>query len=238
MNDESSVPTETAGADHAPVQIRIARLWWVVCAAGAILLVVLLAALIFYRGADKPFGFEAEWMTAIVASRAQIFTVPALVFNWVGGGISSIVIVPLIIVAGLLLWRRPWAALYYVCATIASAGVVLIIKNIVGRSRPEDILVTPDFGSFPSAHSANAALTATVLGIVFWRTWVWVAGAIYTLLMMLSRTYLGAHWISDTIGGLLIGVGVAVILWAPFAYRLYREQRQPHPPIWVRTDLK
>jgi undecaprenyl-diphosphatase len=28
-------------------------------------------------------------------------------------------------------------------------------------------------------------------------------------------------------------VGVAVIIWAPFALRLYRERRLPHPPIWV-----
>jgi undecaprenyl-diphosphatase len=53
--------------------------------------------------------------------------------------------------------------------------------------------------------------------------------------MMLSRTYLGAHWISDTVGGMLIGAGVAVILWAPFAFRLYRERRLPHPPIWVKA---
>jgi undecaprenyl-diphosphatase len=54
--------------------------------------------------------------------------------------------------------------------------------------------------------------------------------------MMLSRTYVGAHWISDTVGGMLVGAGVAVIVWAPFAYRLYREKRQPHPPIWKRTS--
>jgi undecaprenyl-diphosphatase len=53
--------------------------------------------------------------------------------------------------------------------------------------------------------------------------------------MMLSRTYLGAHWVSDTVGGMLVGAGMAVIVWAPFAERLYREQRMPHPPIWVRT---
>jgi undecaprenyl-diphosphatase len=25
-----------------------------------------------------------------------------------------------------------------------------------------------------------------------------------------------------------------VIVWAPFAYRLYREHRLPHPPAWVK----
>src|SRR3954451_19394498 len=219
----------------APAPVKIARLWWVVSAAAALLLVVLLGAVIFYRQADKPFGFEVEWMGELVEARSLVFTVPALVLNWIGGGLSAIAIVPFVIVAGLLIWRRPWAALYFVCATLASALVVLLIKNLVGRPRPTDILVTADVGSFPSGHSANAALMATTLGIIFWRTWVWIVGAAYTLLMMLSRTYLGAHWISDTVGGMLVGVGLAVIIWAPFAFLLYRERRQPHPPIWIRV---
>ncbi len=52
-----------------------------------------------------------------------------------------------------------------------------------------------------------------------------MVGAVYTVGMMLSRTYVGAHWISDTVGGMLVGAGVAVIVWAPFAYLLYREKR-------------
>jgi membrane-associated phospholipid phosphatase len=216
--------------------VRIARLWWVVSGAGALLLVVLLAAVIFYREADKPFGFEVEWMNALVKVRAPVWTIPALVLNWVGGGISSIIYVPLTIIGGVLLWRRRWAALYYAIAALTSGTIVTIIKNLVGRPRPTEILVAPDFGSFPSGHSANAALIATTLGIIFLRTWIWVTGAVYTLLMMLSRTYLGAHWISDTIGGMLVGVGVAILIWAPFALRLYRERRLPHPPIWVRVD--
>ena len=61
------------------------------------------------------------------------------------------------------------------------------------------------------------------LGIIFPKVWVWIAGLFYTVLMLLSRTYLGAHWLSDTLGGLLIGVGVALIVWAPFATRLRGE---------------
>jgi undecaprenyl-diphosphatase len=231
-DDDASEPVDGT----APAPVKIARLWWVVSAAAALLLVVLLGAVIVYRQADKPFGFEVEWMGELVEARAPVFTAPALVLNWIGGGIGGVAIVPLVIIGGLLIWRRPWAALYFVCATIASGLVVLVIKNLVGRPRPTDILVTADVGSFPSGHSANAALIATTLGIIFWRRWVWIVGAAYTLLMMLSRTYLGAHWISDTIGGMLVGVGLAVIIWAPFAFVLYRERRKPHPPIWVKVE--
>lgn len=219
----------------APAPVRVSRVWWVVSAGAALALVVLLALVIVYRESNKPFGFEIEYMTLVVAGRSDVLTVPALVFNALGGGLISTFLVPAVIIAGLLLWRRRWAALYYLVAAIASAALTRLIKVVVARPRPEDILVDPDFGSFPSGHSANAALLATALGIIFLRTWVWVAGAVYTVLMMLSRTYLGAHWISDTIGGMLVGAGVAVIVWAPFAEKLYREHRMPHPPVWQRV---
>src|SRR4051812_7583397 len=69
-------------SSDAPAPVRIARLWWVVSAAGALVLVVLLGAIIFYREANKPFGFEVEWMGEIVEARAPVWTIPALVFNW------------------------------------------------------------------------------------------------------------------------------------------------------------
>ena len=85
-----------------------------------------------------------------------------------------------------------------------------------------------DIGSFPSGHVANAATLAVALALILGRTWVWYVGAIYTVAMALSRTYLGAHWLSDTIGGALLGAGIAIIVWAPLASRLNRE-RKPRP---------
>jgi len=54
--------------------------------------------------------------------------------------------------------------------------------------------------------------------------WIWTARAAYTAVMMISRTYLGAHWLSDTIGGLLLGIGVAIMVWAPLAAKLDGER--------------
>jgi membrane-associated phospholipid phosphatase len=75
---------------------------------------------------------------------------------------------------------------------------------------------------------------AVCLAILFPRLWVWIAGPLYTVLMMLSRTYLGVHWLTDTIGGLLLGAGVAVVVWAPVAAKLDGERelaaRNPSPP--------
>ena len=109
---------------------------------------------------------------------------------------------------------------------MGSALTVQLLKGLVGRPRPEDILVTADFGSFPSGHSANAATLVVCLGIVVRRVWLWAAGAAYVILMMLSRTYLGAHWVSDTVGGLLLGVAIALIVWAPLARKLRLESER------------
>ena len=168
--------------------------------------------------------------------RADWLTVPALVFNAVGGGILSTVVVPAVVVGGLLLFRRPWGAVYYVVAAIASATVTRHHQGDRRRVRaPRTSSCSPTSGpsrraTAPTRRSwrPRSASSSCAPGCGS-------PGAVYTVLMMLSRTYLGAHWISDTIGGVLVGAGVAVIVWAPFANKLYREQRMPHPPMWVRV---
>lgn len=220
--------------EPASTRVRIARFWPIASGTAALVLTLALAAVIVYREQNKPFGFELEWMDEVLEHRSPFWTVPAMVFNFLGGGITAIAVVPVLVIVGLLLWRRRWAAVYFAVAAVTSVIIVQTLKAMIGRPRPPeiDMLVHPDFGSFPSGHSANAALLATTLGIIFARAWVWAAGAVYTVGMMLSRTYLGAHWISDTVGGMLVGAGVAVIVWAPFAYLLYTEKRAQHPPVW------
>ena len=210
---------------------RVQRRWWVVSALGAIGVVLLLGVVITARAGSL--GIDEEFMGELVEHRSPFWQAPALVFNVIGAGVIGVFVVPLGVGAVLLLRRRPWAALYWIASCALSAGVVQVIKHTFGRARPEEILVVSDYGSFPSGHTANAATLAVVLGVILRRAWVWGAGVVYTVAMLLSRTYLGAHWLTDTVGGLLIGAGVAVVLWAPVAHRLLAEQERVRGLGWA-----
>lgn len=212
------------GAGSASASARRAtRHWPWISGVVAVAVAVGLGALILSRQ-NGPLPFDAAWMTEILEHRTMWLDVPAYALSWIGGGGFARYAVPLGAILVLLVIGRRWAALYFGLAALASVVVVQVLKAIFDRARPEEILVVSDVGSFPSGHVANAATIAVALALIFGRTWIWYAGAAYTVVMALSRTYLGAHWLSDTIGGALIGAGIAVIVWAPLASRLSRER--------------
>ena len=211
-------------SDEQPISDRVSRRWPLVTAAIAIVAAVLLGVLIVVRG-NVPFEADAEWMEEILEHRNPVWEVPSLVMNFLGGGWFAFAL-PAAVAVVLCVRRRFWGALLLGVASVASALLVQVLKGVIGRPRPEEMLVTADFGSFPSGHSANAATLVVCLGLIVRRAWLWAAGAAYVILMMLSRTYLGAHWVSDTVGGLLLGVAVALIVWAPLARKLRIESQR------------
>lgn len=209
---------------------RVQRRWPLISGILAVVMVGIFGLLIAVRDFEiVPFEVDAEWMEELSENQHPFWETMAVLFDRLGGGLIGILIVPLLVIAILLILKRRWAALYFAVASIVSAGLVQLIKNTVDRPRPEEILVAADFGSFPSGHAGNAATVAVALALILRRYWVWIAGAVYVVLMVLSRTYLGAHWLTDTLGGVVLGAGVAIIVWAPFAYKLHLERRRKQP---------
>jgi undecaprenyl-diphosphatase len=203
---------------------KVSRRWPLISGIVAVSVAGVLGLVIAQRLGNLPLVIDTGVMEDLLEERSIWLDVPARLMDWLGGGWFGIIVVPICIVILLCVASRYWGALYYGIAALLSVGVVQLLKAVFDRPRPEELLVVTDAGSFPSGHVANAATMAVVLAIILNRWWVWFAGIAYTILMMLSRTYLGAHWVSDTIGGALVGAGVAVIVWAPMALRLQRER--------------
>ena len=201
--------------------VRPARIDLVV----GLVLVALSCALGFwvFSLGETPFAVDVWWNAAVAGLYSPFLTAICQFMNWVGAGWFGVLVVPIGGAVALVLLRRPWAAAFFLTAEAVSAGGVQVLKHLFGRVRPEDIIVVSDYGSYPSGHVANSATLAVAAAVIFPRVWVMIVGAAWVLLMAFSRTYLHAHWLSDTVGGALIGAGAALLAAAVFAVPMAKE---------------
>ncbi|MFT4135853.1 phosphatase PAP2 family protein [Microbacterium sp.] len=202
----------------APVTLRIAGL-----VAGLLLVGAAAGIGAWVVAAGAPPAVDRWWNGVAVGAPEPLVTL-ALAMNLLGGGWLGVYAVPIGATLALIMVRRTWGGACFLLASMLSAVIVQFAKHAFGRARPEDMLVVSDYGSFPSGHTANAATIAVVLFVLFPRVWVAVAGAAWMIAMGLSRTILHAHWLSDTVGGALIGAGAALLVAVALAGPLGRER--------------
>jgi len=144
----------------------------------------------------------------------------------------SLILLTLAAVVGLLLVTRRYGPALYVLLSVGSGALVSALsKQFYDRPRPDlvpqlDIVHT---ASFPSGHAlitTVAYLTLAALVIRFfddWRVRIYVAGvAIFiSVLVGISRIYLGVHWPSDVAAGWALGTAWASLAWLVVAALQY-----------------
>lgn len=153
------------------------------------------------------------------------------------GGNGFILLLTLVVTGFLLMSNRRATAVFMVIAVTGGYLVSQVLKAIISRPRPE---IVPHLShvhtfSFPSGHAMISAvvyltlgaITATVVGRRRLKWYVLSVALLLTLIVGVSRVYLGVHYPTDVLAGWIAGLAWALLCWV--VARLLQRRGQIEP---------
>ena len=170
--------------------------------------------------------WDRTLMLALAARREPWLTWWMRLLSVAGSGLIEIPLALLLIV-GLALRKRNAEAWWYTAAALSGWALYGLAKLAVHRPRPHAIprlMHGAGWYSYPSGHSMLAPIIFG-LGIIVWaapwpspalRRAALVLAALLALGIGFSRVYVGVHYPSDVVGGLLLGTAwsaLALLRW-------------------------
>ena len=174
----------------------------------------------FVSSHPGPLALTADraWLSLLQHTRDPFLTGTVKVLTRILGPAGGTVIVA---ITAVFLWfarRRRIGAVFLAAALAVTSAASVLIKHLVMRPRPPGQLVPADIGSFPSGNVISTLAVGTALVLVLARPGhrrVPLACVVFaTLISAWCRTYLGEHWLSDTLESVLVAAGVVLTGWA------------------------
>ena len=152
--------------------------------------------------------------------------------------LTPAIIIVVLIVACLWILGKRLEAVFIGSATSIASLTNFLLKLLIARPRPTSelvqVFVASNESSFPSGHTTYAVV---FYGLLFYLAPRLIKRSktvkalrsiliILILLIMLSRIYLGVHWLSDILGSLLFGGLILSIAIGLFRYHAKRERQK------------
>jgi undecaprenyl-diphosphatase len=140
----------------------------------------------------------------------------------IGG--STVLGLMVLAVVGFMLLQARYRTALFVALTAASGELLnLGLKQLFNRPRPSIVPHLRDVfsASFPSGHAMESAIVYLTLGAILMRVaenrltklYILSVAILLTMLVGISRVYLGVHYPTDVIGGWIIGFAWASVCW-------------------------
>lgn len=177
------------------------------------LLLIALAVLVLLNG-HSAYLEQLNVNTYIVFAKLQQPAVtPTIQYFTLLGNKYLLGLFILLVFVWLVRRRYFYDAIHLAAVTFLSMAVVWLMKHSLQIPRPDNLLLAYDNWSFPSGHTTLSAAIYGFLTILLLNSTQQrplrrlIAATMVTLvaLIAISRLYLGVHWFTDIIGGLLVG---------------------------------
>jgi len=182
-------------------------------------------------------AWERALLLGIDQSAPGVLDWIMLSLPWLG---TNLTLAPIIAVVALWLWRKKGRgdlALELVIVVLGSLILNAVLKDVFNRPRPD---LWPRRGQFawaayPSGHAIIGiavyfSITAMLFRELQWR-WPFAVATALLAVSIYSRLYLGVHWPTDVLGGLLLGA-----VWLAFVQLAFRPFHRASPSVRGRAS--
>lgn len=145
----------------------------------------------------------------------------------------------------LFIKRHRWYSITIPVVSLGGVSLMFILKNLFGRARPQDPLLSSVSGlSFPSGHALISVAFYGLLIYLVWHNishkiirWVLIVLLLVLILIIgLSRIYLRVHYASDVLAGFAMGI-IWLVLSIWILRKIERYTRKEIAPVIEKETI-